>query len=453
MALDDIVLYKKDLLARKSKQLSTLQGKLSLSERSLKSALNQTHSSFIFEIKPASPSKGILRAQVDATAIAKIYAPFADAISVLADEKFFKGSLENVRAVAAMQTKPVLCKDVVVSELQIYEARHYGADAVLLMLSVLDDETYASCVAVANALNLDVITEVHDEDEMARANRLGADIIGINNRNLRTLEIDLGTTKRLAPLARKDALLIAESGLSMRSQIKALHGRVDGFLIGSALMEASRIDLALRELIFGRIKICGLTNTVDAREAFAAGAYYGGINFAKSSKRRITIEDAPNIIAAAPLVWGAVFVNEPVDAVAVIAKKLGLSFVQIHGDEDEVYIDSLRARLDPSVEIWRAVRIKDSLPQSSSNADRVLLDSYSELGYGGTGKTFDWSIVRDDHRSSRYIIAGGINALNIKEIDDVRAFALDIASGVEESADPRRKSKQLLQEIFLKLRS
>src|SRR5580704_11709985 len=145
MVLSQMIAYKEDLIRRKSAKISKYKNSLSPSKKSLYQALNKEKTAFICEIKPSSPSQGVIRKEVDIIQVADIYAPFADAISVLADEKFFNGSLANVQKVSDRVRCPVLCKDVVVSPLQIYEARFYGADAVLLMLSVLDDETYLAC--------------------------------------------------------------------------------------------------------------------------------------------------------------------------------------------------------------------------------------------------------------------------------------------------------------------
>ncbi len=451
MALDAIIAYKHEQLRSKAAHIEAMRKTVAKCTRSLQKALTADHAAFIFEIKPSSPSKGVIRERADIESIADIYAPFASVISVLADEKFFGGSLSNVQRVSERVACPVLAKDVVVSPLQIIEARAHGAHAVLLMLSVLDDQTYAECATTAHELGMDCITEVHDKTEMDRANQFAAPIIGINNRNLKTLAIDLATTEKLAPLAHKDAMVIAESGISTRAQIKKFAPLVRGFLIGTALMQAKRIDLALRDLLFGRIKICGLTKNEDAQAAFNKGAYYGGINFARQSKRVVNVNEAHAIMKDVPLVFGGVFVNQSIDEVTAIAEQLKLSFVQIHGDETDDYLMHLRERLPKPVEIWRAVRVKNaaSLMQQTT-ADRILLDRFHDSGYGGTGMAFDWSMLRDK-KQGHYILAGGITPKNVNEADSYAPFAIDIASGVEDG-DPRKKSLQKIDELFLHLR-
>ncbi|HXW60424.1 MAG TPA: bifunctional indole-3-glycerol-phosphate synthase TrpC/phosphoribosylanthranilate isomerase TrpF [Myxococcota bacterium] len=448
MVLDLIVKHKQELMSSHKPLDNGFKAKLKPSSRSLKKALLSNRTSFICEIKPASPSQGVLRKEIDISEIANIYDPFADAISVLADEKFFNGSLENVRKVSEGTACPILCKDVVIGPEQIYEARYFGADAVLLMLSVLDDDNYKRCYEVAAGLNLDVISEVHDESEMKRAVKLKAPIIGINNRNLKTLEIDMDTTERLLPMAPKDAVLISESGFSDHAQVMRYKNKVNGFLVGSSLMRSSRIDLALRALIFGRVKICGITNANDARLAYDAGAYYGGLNFAPQSKRKIDIKEAKMIKAGAPLKWGGIFVDQSLDEVIQTANALNLDFVQLHGHEAKDFIQDLRPMLPVDCEIWKAFGMHESIEiPERLGADLLLFDAANNQG---TGKSFNWKII-DQARTERFGIAGGIGAHNAHDAARLNPYLIDIASGAEE-VDPRKKSKSSLQEIFKVLR-
>ncbi len=165
------------------------------------------------EVKKASPSCGALRAKVDVAAQAAAYAGVADAISVLTDGPYFGGALTDIAKVRRVFDGPILAKDFVVDSRQVAEARLHGADAVLVMLSVLDDGEARAMLAEAERLGMEALVEAHDEAEVRRAVALGAPVIGINNRDLRTLEVDLATTERLAPLVPADRLLIAESGI------------------------------------------------------------------------------------------------------------------------------------------------------------------------------------------------------------------------------------------------
>jgi indole-3-glycerol phosphate synthase/phosphoribosylanthranilate isomerase len=452
VVLKNIVVYKNRLITEKLSEIKSYKDSLNPSSKDFLQALKKNQVAFICEIKLASPSQGLIRLDVDIGDVARIYAPFANAISVLADEKFFKGSLENVRRISQEQSIPVLCKDIVVSPWQIYEARFYGADAVLLMLSVLDDETYYQCEAIAQKLNMAVVCEVHSEEEMLRAQKLKPAIIGINNRNLKTLEIDLETTERLVPLAPKNSYLISESGFVNHEQIHRYKDSVNAFLVGTSLMRQERIDLALRELIFGRVKICGLSNAQDARLAYDAGAYYGGLNFSQGSPRQVSVEEARTIMTGAPLSYGGVFVNQPVDDVIKIARSLALDFVQLHGDEEKDYINQLRPDLPVDCAIWQAVRVKDQVSiKPNLKVDLLVFDKRSEQQYGGTGQVFDWNLLKDI--GIKFALAGGIKPGNVSRAESLAPFVLDIASGVEEVNEPRKKSARLMHELFNNLRN
>ncbi|MGL4746799.1 MAG: bifunctional indole-3-glycerol-phosphate synthase TrpC/phosphoribosylanthranilate isomerase TrpF, partial [Shewanella sp.] len=170
-----------------------------ISDRSLFAALKATKAGYILECKKASPSKGLIRKDFDVEAIASIYTKYAAGISVLTDEQFFQGDMDYIPKVRAKVSQPILCKDFFVDEYQIKLAAHQGADAILLMLSVLDDKRYQQLASEAAKYQLDVLTEVSNEEELKRAIALNAPIIGINNRNLRDLSTDLATTEALAP--------------------------------------------------------------------------------------------------------------------------------------------------------------------------------------------------------------------------------------------------------------
>lgn len=451
MVLETIIHYKNRRISEKIDEIKKYKDSLQRSSRDFIGALKKTPVAFICEIKLASPSQGLIRSDVNISDIARIYAPFANAISVLADEKFFMGSLDNVRRISEEQNCPILCKDIVVSPWQIYEARHYGADAVLLMLSVLDDQTYKECEAVAQKLNMAVLCEVHSEEEMKRARLLSAKVIGINNRNLKNLEIDLNTTERLLPLLPPNALVISESGFINHGQVYRYKDVVNGFLVGTSLMRQERIDRALRELIFGRVKICGLTNAEDARCAYDNGAYYGGLNFSSHSPRQVSVEEARTIMLGAPLSFGGIFVNQPVDDVIKIARQLKLDFVQLHGDEEKDYIAQLRPDLPVDCAIWQAVRVKDQLSiKPNLNVDMFVFDSHNDALYGGTGQSFDWKLLKNI--GVQCALAGGINPSNVNRAESVVPYVIDCASGVEEG-NPRKKSPQKIKELFYRLRN
>lgn len=435
--------------ARKQSQpLASFEAGLTPSDRPFAEALAAGKPAFILECKKASPSKGLIREVFDLDAIAGVYGRYASAISVLTDEKYFQGRFEFVTQVRNQVTQPVICKDFIIDPYQIKLARYHQADAILLMLSVLNDEEYAELAAVAESLNMGVLTEVIDEDEVARALKLGARVIGINNRDLRDLSIDLDRTKRLAALIPDDRIVISESGIYHHGQTKALSAHADGFLVGSSLMAEDDLELAVRRLILGDNKVCGLTQPEDAAAAFDAGAVYGGLIFVAKSPRSVSLDQARRVMAGAPLHYVGVFQNHPIDEVVATAQELNLSAVQLHGDENDTIIDALKARL-PGVAIWKAVAVSDALPALPEHADRLLFDTKAGNQSGGTGLTFDWALLNDIDKATA-MLAGGLTPDNAATAASQGCLGLDFNSGVESA--PGQKDATKLKAAFATIR-
>jgi indole-3-glycerol phosphate synthase len=219
---------------------------------SLRRALTSgTKPRVIAECKRRSPSRGVLRRDYDPAAIAMAYERAgAAAISVLTEPTFFDGSLEHLTAVRAAAKVPVLRKDFIVSEYQIVEAMAAGADAVLLVVAALDQDDLVRLLAAARTRGLDALVEVHNQDELERAAAAGADLVGVNSRNLRTLEVTLDVTHALAPKIPRGIVKVAESGLRTREDIAALVADgYDAFLVGERLMTAPDPGAALRALL------------------------------------------------------------------------------------------------------------------------------------------------------------------------------------------------------------
>ena len=354
---------------------------------------------------------------------------------------------ESERVVRQFRGRWLLCKDFVVEPYQVVEARAHGADAVLLILSVLDDEGYRVCREVADGLQVDVLTEVHDEAELERALALDARIVGINNRNLTTLEVDLSTTEVLAPKVPPGRLIVAESGVFTHQDLHRLRDLVDAFLVGTSLVVRDDVPRAVRELIAGRFKVCGLTRPEDAAAAWKAGATWGGLIFAPESPRCVDLETANRVRAAAPLNWVGVFVNADPDEIARTARELGLAAVQLHGEESA---EAVRA-LDVPCEVWKAVRVQDRVPTlAETGADRLSLDAFSPEARGGTGKRFDWRLPAEHPERERLVLGGGLDPDNVAEADALGVWALDVNSGVEEA--PGIKSPAKLEALLAALR-
>lgn len=222
---------------------------------SLHESLSRPGMAVIAEIKRASPSRGRFETTVDPPAVAAEYiAGGAAGISVLTDEPFFQGSLADMAAAAqvahdATPAVPILRKDFVIDAYQIAEARAHGADAVLLIVAALGDQQLAELFAAAKQWGLDALVEVHDEEEMARAAAIGATIVGINNRDLKTFTTDLATTERLAPLAPAGAVVVAESGVFGPTEVQRLaQAGADAILVGEGVIMAPDRAEAVRAL-------------------------------------------------------------------------------------------------------------------------------------------------------------------------------------------------------------
>lgn len=407
--------------------------------RSLRTALGKPGARFLMEVKKASPSGHRSGFSVEEAVTA--YAPVADAISVLTDAPYFNGSFDDLRTVRARFGGPILAKDFIVDPRQVAEARLHGADAVLVILAMLDDEEAAAIMAEARRFGMDVIVEVHDEVELDRALALGAEIVGINNRDLRTLKTDLAVTERLVERVPTDRLVISESGIRDRSDVERLAPSVDAFLVGSSLMASEDIWQAARALVHGRVKICGLTRAEDASLAVSSGATHAGLIFAESSKRRVGSN--ADVLADAARSCGAktvgVFQDQDLAFVTATAGELGLDAVQLHGNETG--LDKLKSALPENCEVWAASPVGTEVTPERAGADRILYDTQKDGRTGGTGEAFDWALLNGRVALSNAFIAGGLNPSNVRDAQKVGSYGIDVSSGVESAPgikDPSR---------------
>ena len=411
-------------------------------------ALRQQDFNFICEVKKASPSKGIIAEHFPYLDIAKEYeVAGAAAISVLTEPDFFKGDKKYLQEIASTVKIPVLRKDFIIDEYQIYQAKVWGASAILLICACLDVPTLTKFRELADSLGLSSLVEAHDENEVQMAIDCGARIIGVNNRNLKDFTVDVQNSVRLRNLVQDDVIFVSESGLETPEDIQVLRDNNIGVaLMGETFMRSPNKVEKLTYL-YGptyytpKVKMCGISKVETIPAVVEAKPDYMGLVFAPS-KRQVTVEQAKILIEelhkqcinhydTKVVKTVGVFVNETLDNLVRIADTANLDAVQLHGDEDEAFIQSLKERTN--VEIWKAVQIRSAADVEKwidSSADILLFDAYHKDERGGTGEVFDWSSLDTFERP--FMLAGGIDSTNVaRAIRTVRPYGIDISSGIE----------------------
>ena len=418
-------------------------------------ALRQQDFNFICEVKKASPSKGIIAEHFPYLDIAKEYEMAgAAAISVLTEPDFFKGDKKYLQEIANTVKIPVLRKDFIIDEYQIYQAKVWGASAILLICACLDVPTLTKFRELADSLGLSSLVEAHDENEVQMAIDCGARIIGVNNRNLKDFTVDVQNSVRLRNLVQDDVIFVSESGLETPEDIQVLRDNNIGVaLMGETFMRSPNKVEKLAYL-YGptyytpKVKMCGISKVETIPAVVEAKPDYMGLVFAPS-KRQVTVDQAKILVEELHRGYAkkygsdtehdkndtiktvGVFVNETVDNLVTIANEANLDAVQLHGDEDEAFIQSLKERTN--VEVWKAIQIRtaaDTEKWIDSSADMLLFDAYHKDERGGTGEVFDWSSL--DAFERPFMLAGGIDSTNVaRAIRTVRPYGIDISSGIE----------------------
>ena len=422
-------------------------------------ALRQQDFNFICEVKKASPSKGIIAEHFPYLDIAKEYeVAGAAAISVLTEPDFFKGDKKYLQEIASTIKIPVLRKDFIIDEYQIYQAKVWGASAILLICACLDVPTLTKFRELADSLGLSSLVEAHDEHEVQMAIDCGARIIGVNNRNLKDFTVDVQNSVRLRNLVQDDVIFVSESGLETPEDIQVLRDNNIGVaLMGETFMRSPNKVEKLAYL-YGptyytpKVKMCGISKVETIPAVVEAKPDYMGLVFAPS-KRQVTVDQAKILVSELHkqyanrynrnvIQWSndvvqefiktvGIFVNETLDNLVTIATEVNLDAVQLHGDEDEAFIQSLKERTN--VEVWKAIQIRSAADAEAwidSNADMLLFDAYHKDERGGTGEVFDWSCLDEFERP--FMLAGGIDSTNVaRAIRTVRPYGIDISSGIE----------------------
>ena len=418
-------------------------------------ALRQQDFNFICEVKKASPSKGIIAEHFPYLDIAKEYeVAGAAAISVLTEPDFFKGDKKYLQEIASTVKIPVLRKDFIIDEYQIYQAKVWGASAILLICACLDVPTLTKFRELADSLGLSSLVEAHDEHEVQMAIDCGARIIGVNNRNLKDFTVDVQNSVRLRNLVQDDVIFVSESGLETPEDIQVLRDNNIGVaLMGETFMRSPNKVEKLAYLYGStyytpKVKMCGISKVETIPAVVEAKPDYMGLVFAPS-KRQVTVDQAKTLVEELHKQYtkrynnGAeqsnndeiktvgVFVNETLENLVTIATDANLDAVQLHGDEDEAFIKALKEKTD--VEVWKAVQIRSSTDAEAwidSSADMLLFDAYHKDERGGTGEVFDWSCLDEFERP--FMLAGGIDSTNVAHaIRTVRPYGIDISSGIE----------------------
>lgn len=447
----------------------------------------------IAEVKRRSPGAGSIREDLDPSGLAADYAGSgASAISVLTDRTYFGGGLDDLRRVRARMRRPVLRKDFLVDPVQLAESRAAGADAVLLIVRILEDPLLAELLSGAREFGMDALVEVHDAAELERALAAGAEVVGINNRDLSNFRSSVAVTLELVRRIPPEVVVISESGLATREDLATVGAAgADAVLMGEALLRSPRPGDAVAALTgvpcgpraaatgphaqpptparpgpqpqtaarpgpspaapepppptpgpapAPEVKICGITRPADGRVAARAGATWVGTVLTPGFSRSVDIPTARAVAEAAGLPLVILLVDPTLDQAVAAARATGASVVQLHGREEPDTVIGLRAAGPWAV--WKAAPVRDAadaraaLDRYGAAADGLLFDGWHEKLPGGTGTRFPWQSlagIRDRFApGQRFVAAGGLNAGNVAEaVSILRPHVVDASSGVE----------------------
>jgi indole-3-glycerol phosphate synthase/phosphoribosylanthranilate isomerase len=419
---------------------------------------NTSQIRLIAEVKRASPSKGLLAPHFDPVKLARTYAANgAAAISVLTEPHFFLGSLQHLQAIKQAVNVPVLRKDFIIDEYQVYEARAWGADAILLICAILKDEPLRYLLKVAHDQRMRCLVEVHSIEEAQRAVAAGASIIGVNSRDLVTFHLnpylirELWEIRHIIPA---DRLVVAESGIHTAADARRLaRYDVQAMLVGESLVVSTDIPAQMRSLLHGanksvQVKICGLRTHEHLNAAIEADADFIGLMFHEPSHRYIQPEQVRMLLENTRFSSGrdksgpykgegqitpdlvGVFVNKDADFINDVVEQVKLSVVQLHGNESPEFCQLIKR---PVIKALRLEQREDSgiVQAYREMAWRILLDTPSAT-WGGTGVAHNWSLARNVAQEVPIFLAGGLTPGNVAQaIAQVHPWGVDVSSGVE----------------------
>ena len=417
-------------------------------------ALRAGRTRVIAEVKHRSPSAGVLLPVGPAPDtglpaairfVAKAYRRAgAAAISVVTEPDFFGGELAWLPEVKRVSGLPVLMKDFVVDEVQLDLALSLGADAVLLIVAALGDAELARLNGAARSRGLAVIVEAHDEEEVRRALAAGAEVVGLNARDLRTFAVDLGRVAAMGRLLPTSVVRVAESGIHRPEDVARLAASgFDACLVGESLLRSGDPARALRALRgegTTEVKVCGVTRGEDLAAAEELGADWIGLNFSTRSPRRVDLAHGRALREASRFAKGVVAVvagNTVAEAEAVV-DAVRPDALQWH--DDLPARDGLRV----PIPVWQAVRVgKDPLEKAAAwPADVLLLDAAHATLAGGTGQRWDWSLLASFPAKEKAFVAGGLSPQNVaRAIAACAPAGVDVASGVESAPGIKDEGK------------
>jgi indole-3-glycerol phosphate synthase/phosphoribosylanthranilate isomerase len=453
----------------------------------------------IAEIKRASPSRGPIAPALDPAALARAYAAGgAAALSVLTEPDFFQGSPGDLHRARAAVDLPVLRKDFIIDPYQVYETAALGADALLLIVRVLDDAQLHALHALARQIGLDVLTEVHDARDIARANLLGAPLVGINNRDLAHFKTDAGQATRLVGQLRPGCLPVALSGIRTADDIRrTLAGGIRRVLVGETLVrapdpaatlrgwiggsskglkfESSEVSSALSRALsntenltqrrgdaeepctchpLSNLKICGITTRETAQLCADLGVGALGAVFFQGSPRCVTPEQARAMFTGLPpaVARVGVFVDRPADEVIAVAREAGLDTVQLHGAETAVTCRRVQQAGYRVIKVLKTggttlVEAARALPSGVG----VLVECGRGALPGGNGAVWQWQEAAPLAAERAFALAGGLTSANILEATRRSgAAAWDVSSGVERA--PGVKDPSEIETLVRRLR-
>ena len=417
---------------------------------SLKKALSSKGRNFILECKQSSPTLGDFCKDFNLDKLISVYKEHANAISVLCEEHFFKGSLNYLNYVKSNTDLPCLCKDFIICKSQIDMAYNAGADAILLMLSVLDKEYFLELYNYALKLNLDVLVEVENEDEAYFAKEHNFPIVGINNRDLKTLKVDLNKAMKLYPIFNQDQIVISESGINTHKDLVSLRP-ISNFLIGSALTSNKDVSFKAKSMLYGLNKVCGIKTREALRACVKGHASIAGFIFVEKSPRFISPAEALALKDEflGKIKFCGVFMDDELEKIVNIATLLSLDYVQLHGTENKQFIKNLKEKL-PHIKIIKALTIenKDSFKLFNDYmplCDLFILDAKKP----GSGCTFNWNEIPDYVLKEKTLLSGGIGLENLQSALEQNFIGLDLNSKLESEKglkDPN-KIKEALEMI------